>query len=104
MQERRRRDRLKLRFPIQLCRTDNSAVSALTDDLSVSGFYCTSDEPFSPGERLSCEISISEGARTAKGGALALHCQVKVVRVEVRGLEPGFGIACQFEDRRVAVV
>lgn len=104
MKERRRRDRLKLRFPVQLCRKDSGAISALTDDLSVSGFYCTSDEPFSPGECLSCEISIPEAASVPKGGALALHCQVKVVRVEVRGLEPGFGIACQFEDREVASV
>ena len=29
-----------------------------TDNLSSIGFYCTSDEPFSPGEQLNCEVVI----------------------------------------------
>lgn len=102
--ERRRGSRLRLRFPIHFSRRDRRTVSAETDDLSVHGFYCTSAEPFFPGERLQCEILIPEGARGADGEALTLQCQVQVVRVEVRGLEPGFGVACKIEDRRLTVV
>jgi len=29
---------------------------------------------------------------------VVLHRWVRVVRVEIKGLEPGFGIACEFED------
>src|SRR5258708_5632095 len=97
--ERRRRARLKLRCGIQLCRSDDRiVVTTETDDLNSGGFYCTSEQPFSPGERLECEILIPVGDMGLHGSSLALHRHAKVVRVELRGLEPGFGIACQFED------
>lgn len=110
--ERRRSNRLKLRFAVSLSRPDHQRVNAETDDLSISGFYCNSAEPFSPGERLECEIRIPEGASGSGNGIggpspsqpLTLHCQVQVVRVEIRGLEPGFGVACRIDGRRIAFV
>ena len=77
-------------------------VTTETNDVSTGGFYCTSDHPFSPGERLNCEVMIpAKGA--VPGRAMVMNCRVKVLRVEIKGLEPGFGIACQFEDRCIAV-
>src|SRR5579864_5404526 len=97
--ERRRRSRFKLRCGIQLSRVgDHVIVKTQTDNLSVEGFYCTSDEPFSPGDRLECEVFLCGNSTGFPGPNLVLHRRVRVLRVEVRGLEPGFGVACQFED------
>ena len=94
--DRRRRPRLRLSWGGQLCRGEgHAAIRTETDNLSSKGFYCTSQEPFSPGDRLTCELFIP-GTTASKPG-LVLNRAVKVVRVEIRGLEPGFGIACQFE-------
>jgi hypothetical protein len=67
------------------------------------GFYCTSDVPFVPGERLSCEISIPRAGEDVIRKSLELSCSVKVLRVELRGLKPGFGVAFLFESRKVVV-
>ena len=100
--ERRRRPRLKIFCEIAFSRVDgDSIIRAATENLSSDGFYCTSDEPFSPGDRLDCRISIPIGGLNSQ--AVILDGRVRVLRVEVKGLEPGFGIACQFEERRVAV-
>ena len=99
MNENRRRTRVKLRYSIQLSRpNDPVLVSTETDDLSSTGFYCTSDEPFSPGEHLICDLVIPAYYPGNRTSDLVLHRRVRVVRVEIKGLEPGFGIACEFED------
>jgi hypothetical protein len=97
--ERRRRSRLNFHCGIQLCRVhDHVIVKTQTDNLSVEGFYCTSEEPFSPGDRLECELLLPKNDTGFRGPNLVLHRRVRVLRVEIRGLEPGFGVACQFED------
>ena len=97
--ERRRRSRFKLRCGIQLCRVDDHViVKTQTDNLSVEGFYCTSDEPLSPGDLLECEVLLARSGTSFQGPSLVLHRRVRVLRVEIRGLEPGFGVACRFED------
>src|SRR6516164_7556169 len=75
-------------------------VKAETDDLSDESMYCISEEPFSPGERLECEF-FALGATSATPKFLFRRYAL-VVRLEVHGLEPGFGIACAFEERAVA--
>ena len=102
--ERRRRLRHELRCCIQLRRVDDHViVTTETDNLSVEGFYCSSDEPFSPGDHLECEVFIPAEATGFHGSNPVLHRRAKVLRVEIRGVEPGFGIACQFEDRPATV-
>jgi hypothetical protein len=94
--DRRQRPRLRLSLGVQLCRGEgHAAVRTETDNLSSEGFYCTSREPFSPGDRLECDLFIPGTGSGSPG--LVLNRSVKVVRVEIRGLEPGFGIACRFE-------
>ena len=89
---------MRLSWGVQLFRGNGQlAVQTETDNLSSEGFYCTSGEPFSPGERLRCDLFVPSTSSGRPG--LVLNRAVKVVRVEIRGLEPGFGIACQFERR-----
>ena len=95
--ERRRRARLKLHCGIQLCSVDDHRiVKTETDDLNSEGFYCISDQPFSPGEHLECDLVTTVDDMSFQSPSLVLHRRARVLRVEVRGLEPGFGIACQF--------
>jgi hypothetical protein len=98
--DRRRRPRVGLHYRVQLSRlSDRITVNAETENLSSTGFYCTSDEPFSPGESLDCGVLIPANGSRLGSEHLVLHRRVRVVRVEVRGLEPGFGVACEFEDK-----
>ena len=96
--DRRGRPRLKLSYRIRLYRPDKQdvAVTAQTENLSSQGFYCVSEEPFSPGDRLQCELSIP--APHVPRENLTLHRRVRVLRLEIKGLEPGYGMACKFED------
>jgi hypothetical protein len=95
--ERRRKPRLKLCCEIQLRSPDGqSVIRTQTQDLSSEGFYCTSDEPFAPGQWLQCDLALSAITPGSDRGVV-IHRLVKVVRVEIKGLDPGFGIACQFE-------
>jgi hypothetical protein len=94
-QERRRRERLGLCYHLQLRRVDGQLpLEAETDNISGSGFYCTAQEPFSPGEYLECRLIIA-----SHSPPLVLDRQVRVIRLEIKGLDPGFGIACEFTDR-----
>ena len=98
--DRRRRSRVGLHYAVRLSRPDQrTSVDTETDNLSSIGFYCTSDEPFSPGEQLNCEVAIPVNDIGYDSTNLVLHRRVKVVRVEIKGLEPGFGVACEFDDR-----
>jgi hypothetical protein len=94
-QEYRRRPRLSLCYDLQLWRVGGQLfLEAETDNISSSGFYCTASEPFSPGEYLGCRIIIP-----GQSTPLVLDRQVRVLRVEIKGLEPGFGVACEFTNR-----
>jgi PilZ domain len=100
MTDRRRRERVGLHYAVRLSRPDQwISVKTQTDNLSSIGFFCTSDQPFWPGEQLNCEVVIPSKEIGYHSGDLVLHRRVKVVRVEIRGLEPGFGVACEFDDR-----
>jgi len=98
-QDRRQRKRLKLRCHLQLWRVDGVPLEAETDNISSTGFYCITQAPFSPGEHLTCELFI----RSYEATPLVLHRKVRVVRVEIKGLEPGFGVACEFADREATI-
>jgi hypothetical protein len=73
-------------------------------DLSGEAFCCTSEEPFAPGERLCCKISIPGASGYTSAKSLILSCRVRVVRVVLKGLEPGFEIAFRFESREVKML
>ena len=104
LSERRLRPQLKTRCGILLCRLDDQViVTTDTDNLSDEGFYCTSDQPFSPGDHLECDLFVPLGGPDFNGPNLVLHGCARVLRIAIRGLEPGFGITCEFEDQPVIV-
>jgi hypothetical protein len=94
--ERRSDVRLPLRCVLRLYRTAaDECVECETENLSVDGFYCLSDEPFAPGERLNSTLILPVAC---SGDPLYLNCCVQVLRVEVRQTAPSFGIACRIES------
>lgn len=94
--ELRKVDRLPLRWPVRLWkRGDVRIVETLTSNLSEAGLYCISQDAFLPGEELECVIEVPAKRRSFGEEICSMHCQVVVVRVEARGVESGFGIACR---------
>src|SRR6476659_6231255 len=96
-EERRKRKRVALHWPIRLFRSQTAAsVESTTENLTSNGFYCVSREPFELGERLECIIAIPAGSFSSKGSAICLQCRVRVTRVENQS--DGFGLGCYIED------
>ena len=94
---RRRSERRDLSYSVRLHRPGEVLwADATTANFSREGFYCTSARPFSPNERLECEIAVSdfEPASLAEP-ELVLRCSVEVVRLVANGMEPGYGVACR---------
>lgn len=102
MNERRERARVALQCPVRLSRTGHASVlPSITRDVSSSGFYCLSSEPFVPGEQLECTIVIPTNAWSSSEERLFLNCSVEVTRVEHLGPGKGMGIACRIMDYNV---
>jgi hypothetical protein len=96
-EERRKRKRIALHWPIRLFREHrNPSVESTTENLTSNGFYCVSREPFDIGERLECIISIPAGSFGYSDSPICLQCRVRVTRVE--GQSDGFGLGCYIED------
>jgi hypothetical protein len=95
--ERRKRMRVALHWPVRLLRQPGRpSVETTTENLSTEGLYCITSEPFQPGERLRCEIVIPGESFGFSESAIRLQCHVTVRRVE--NLSSGFGLGCQIED------
>jgi hypothetical protein len=98
--DRRGAVRLDMACAVSLSRPgDPSTVVSKTENLSTRGFYCISERPFLPRETLDCELVIP----TAAPGHLpqvdlVLRAVVEVVRVVAKGMDPGFGLACQIKS------
>jgi hypothetical protein len=92
--------RLDLACPVSLSRPgEDLPVISKTENLSTKGFYCVSDRPFSPHETLNCEVEIPTPASGhVPQMKLVLRAVVEVVRVVAKGMDPGFGLACQIKS------
>lgn len=100
--ERRDRARVALQCPLRLSRPGEASVlPSITRDVSSSGFYCHSSEPFLPGEQLRCTIIIPTHSWSTAEERLFLNCSVEVIRVEHLGPGKGMGIACRIMDYHV---
>jgi hypothetical protein len=98
--DRRQRPRVPVHWTVYLLRKfAPQPLESLTRDLSSGGFYCVVSEPFVPGEPLQCRLLIP--THSGSVGALCLHGQVRVMRVENLGPE-GYGIACAIESYKIA--
>ena len=96
-EERRKRKRVALHWPVRLFRHPAStSVESRTENLTSNGFYCYSREPFEIGECLECIIAIPSGSVGYSGSPISLQCRVRVTRVEDQS--DGFGLGCYIED------
>ncbi len=97
LEERRKRKRIALHWPIRLFRDPTAPlVESTTENLTSNGFYCVSKEPFQLGERLECIIAIPAGSFGYNESPIRLQCRVRVARVEDQS--DGFGLGCYIED------
>ena len=98
--DRRRRRRLRLAYPLRLCRSgEASRTETKTEDISCEGFFCVTDRRFSPFETLECELLIPvQEAGLPAAHDIILRCQAQVVRVVQRVDDAAFGIACRLSD------
>ena len=96
-EERRKRKRIALHWPIRLFRDPAMpSVQSTTENLTSNGFYCVSREPFQLGERLECIIAIPAGSFGYAESPMCLQCRVRIARVEDQ--RDGFGLGCYIED------
>jgi len=101
MLERREHARLKLRIPVLLSWEESkNPVRSETLDISSRGFYCTTKEPFAPGDRLRALLSIP-AAYDPKVSDLYLDAEVEVMRVIIDNVISGFGLGCRIADFHV---
>ncbi len=102
--DRRCRPRLRLALPLVLFRSgETDRIETTTADVSCDSFYFVSDHPFSPDDRLECELLIpGDDVSSVPEGDLCLRCGVRVIRVEERGPQLGFGVACRLENYNVS--
>src|SRR5882762_9961002 len=96
-EERRKRKRVAVHWPVRLFRDPAApSVESTTENLTSNGFYCVSTEPFQLGERLECIIAIPAGSFGHAESPIRLQCRVRVARVEDQ--RDGFGLGCYIED------
>jgi hypothetical protein len=104
LRERRSRRRLKLPYPVVLYRLgDNAGIQTTTQNINSEGFFCVSEEPFSPNEMLDCKVVIpGQDLGISSKDSLVLRCRAEVVRVVTDGLRPGYGVACRLKTYTVS--
>jgi hypothetical protein len=89
-------------LPVLVLRAEFAApIWSETSDISNDGFYCTSPEPFSPGDQLACLIVLPQEPSDSLGsGQFYLEGRVEVIRLAV-DKHKGFGIGCRFDEYHV---
>jgi hypothetical protein len=98
--ERRKRRRADLHCTLCIAKsTEARLVKCETKNLSSGGFYCVSEELFTPGEYLRCTIMFPDTGDASDG--FALECTVEVLRVEPIESGESFGLACRIQDYSV---
>ena len=97
--ERRKDTRLELRIPILLFGAEcEKPVRSETLNISKNGFYCATREPFVPGDRLRCLLSISAPCGPMDS-ELYLDAEIEVMRVLVD--TSGFGLGCRIGEYHI---
>ena len=96
--ERRKHRRLALHWRVRLSGETIGTIETRTENLNSRGFYCILETPLVPGDIIDCDLTVPNYSPSNMSGIGSLVCQVEVVRVETRGAEPGFGVACRIVD------
>ena len=97
--DRRRRVRMQVHWPLFFSRPGSpQAVETVTHNLSSDGFYCLANTTFVPGEVTECTLGVP--TRHPRNGerVLAVHCKVRVIRVEALQENGMYGVGCRIED------
>jgi hypothetical protein len=91
-------------LPLVLSRSGGAEkIETRTKDVSSNSFYFVSDRPFSPDDRLECELIIpGDQVTSVPEDDLCVRCEARVVRVESQWPQMGFGVACQLEDYTIS--
>ena len=103
MQERRRRTRVLVRWPLLFRDVPGAAVDTVTENLSSEGFYCLTSKPFVPGDLRTCTLSAPAYRPDDGSWVILVECQVRVVRVQALSESGMYGMGCRIEDYRVHV-
>ena len=102
IRERRKQRRLPLHWPIRVSSNPLGTLKTKTENLSAQGFYCFLDTSPTPGAILECHLTVPNYGPTDSAAIRSIRCQAEVVRLEARGTEPGFGVACRILDFKLA--
>jgi hypothetical protein len=99
--ERRKRERLGLRVGVLLLQkgSDHPILSE-TSDITNDGFYCTSPQPLSPGEKLSGIMQLPAAPSVTESTQLYVEAEIEIVRLAIDNTI-GFGLGCRITDYRV---
>lgn len=99
--ERRKRERLGLRIGVLLLRKgSDQPILSETSDITNDGFYCTSSQPLSPGEKLSGVMLLPPSPSTTESNQLYVEAEIEIIRLAIDNTT-GFGIGCRITDYRV---
>jgi c-di-GMP-binding flagellar brake protein YcgR len=98
--DRRNSMRVTLHLAVFLFSESKDPVRTETINISSSGFYCTSNEPFAVGSRLRCVIVLPGQAHATPQDVLFLDCKAEVMRV-VANAAQGFGTGFRILQYRV---
>jgi PilZ domain len=99
--DRRSHPRVRLALPLSLFKVGEAdRIDVTTEDVSCDSLSFVSDRPFSADDRLECELLVVPGdaLSSVPEDDLCLRCEVRVVRVEEKGPQLGFAVACRMED------
>jgi hypothetical protein len=100
--ERRKRERLRLRLPVLLLKPgSDKPISSETANISNDGFYCVVQEPVSPGDQLTCLLALpAQPSSSTHGDPFYIEGQVDVVRLVEDG-GTGFGVGCRISQYHI---
>ena len=103
IQEHRSRPRTNLHAPLFLLPGGTSVLTETqTENVSMNGFFCYTDQLFPPGERLRFLLKLSpSGGETNVGKSVYLDGVAEVVHVKVGSLSRRFGLGCRVDGYRV---
>jgi len=100
--ERRTQPRTNLRLPVFLISPDRAIpVHTQTEDLSMEGFFCYTQELFAPGQRLRFLLLLPTARKDAQSRAMYLLGTAEVTRVSAGSSGTDFGVGCRLSEYRV---
>src|SRR5919197_2885048 len=93
--ERRSHARRNLHVPLFLFPVGSKApVRTETQNISIDGFFCYCEYPFSPGDHAKFLLLLPRASKDAETSKVYICGDAQVVRVSVGVVPPGYGVGC----------